>query len=117
MNSKVLSLLAGVSLLAFAGAASAGDPLTLTGAQLDQVSAGGVVNFDTTVDKDVTIDKDVNIDIDKTVDVAVSIVGNLAEAEASADCFGNNCLAETATFAQTTEWSSEAFSESTAATH
>ena len=39
---KILSLLAGGALLAFAGTAYAGQPLQLSETQLDRVTAGGV---------------------------------------------------------------------------
>lgn len=38
---RMLSILAGASLLALAGAANAGEPVTLSGVQMDGVTAGG----------------------------------------------------------------------------
>jgi hypothetical protein len=116
MNSKILSLLAGASLIAFAGAASAEEPVTLSAVQMDAISAGGGVDFDSNVDKDVDIDVDVDVDIDKDVTVDIDVTDNSAFAEASADAFGENTLAETEAFAQTTDWSSEAFSSAIAVT-
>jgi len=116
MNAKTLSLLTGASLLVLSGAALADEPMTLSAAQLDGVSAAGGVNFDSNVDKDVDIDVDVTVDIDKDVDVDIDVDDNSAFAEASADAFGENTLAETEAFAQTTDWSSEAFSSAIAVT-
>ena len=45
---KMLSLIAGISVLALAGAASAGEPVSLTNAQMDVVTAGGSKSFDFT---------------------------------------------------------------------
>ena len=82
----------------------------------EEIFGGGGVNFDSFVEKDVDIDVDVDIDIDKDVDTDVVIDDNLATAEATADAFGNNTLAEVETAAQTTAFSSEAFSSAIAAT-
>ncbi|MBT9314450.1 hypothetical protein [Leptothoe spongobia] len=81
------------------------------------VQGAGGVTFNSNIDKDVNIDVDVDFDIDKDVDVFVNIKGNLATAEASADAFGDNTLAETEAFAQTSYNFSEAFSSATAATY
>ena len=83
---------------------------------IDVQGAGGV-NFNSYVEKDVDIDVNVDFDIDKDVTVNVDIKGNLATAEASADAFGDNTLAETEAFAQTSYNFSEAFSSATAATY
>lgn len=117
MSSKIMPMLVGASLLALAGAAGADEPVTLSAAQLDGVSAGGGVNFNVAIDKSVYIDRNFDLNVDKNVSVTVVISGNLATAEASADAFGDNTLAETIAFAQTTEWSSEAFSSAVAATN
>src|SRR5204863_1901575 len=46
MNTKLASLLAGVSLLALAGAAHAGQPLALSDHQMDGVTAGAAATAD-----------------------------------------------------------------------
>lgn len=116
MSSRILSLLAGVSLLALAGAASADEPVTLSDAQMDGVSAGGGVQFGSVVVSDLDIDKAIDVLIVRNVNGTITISGNLASAEASASAFGNNTFVATEAFAQTTEWSSEAFSSAVAAT-
>ena len=83
----------------------------------EEVYGAGGVYFDSYVRKNVDIDVDVDVDIDKDVDVWVDIKGHLATAEASADAWGDNTLAETEAFAQTTDKYSEAFSMATAATY
>ena len=113
--SKMLSLLAGASLLALSSVASADEPVVLSDAMLDSVTAAGAVNFNTNVIKNVEITKFVNLDVDKDVDAFVDIDGRLATAEASADALGLDALAETDTFAQVDETGAFAFSESLAA--
>ena len=113
---KILSLLAGASLLALSAAAGAEEPMVLSEAALDSVTAGGVVEFNTDILKNVSITKTVFLDVDKNVDAAVFIDGRLATAEASADALGEDALAETDTFAQVDETGAFAFSESLAAT-
>ena len=81
------------------------------------VQGASGVNFVTNVKKDVDINKYINVDIDKYVDSHVKISGNLGAAEASANAYGDNTLAETETFAQATDHSSEAFSDSVAAVY
>ena len=112
---KMLTLLAGASLLALASAASADEPVVLSDAALDSVTAAGMVDFDTNIFKDVQITKPVNLDVNKDVDAFVDIDGRLATAEASADALGLDALAETDTFAQVDELGAYAFSESLAA--
>ena len=113
--SKMLSLLAGASLLALSGVASADEPVVLGVAALDSVTAAGTVEFDTDILKNVNINKVVFLDVDKDVDAFVDIDGRLATAEASADALGFDALAETDTFAQVDETGAFAFSESLAA--
>ena len=114
--SKMLSLLAGASLLALSSVASADEPVVLSDAVLDGVTAAGFVDFNTNVIKNVEIFKTVTLDVDKDVDAFVDIDGRLATAEASADALGFDALAETDTFAQVDETGAFAFSESLAAT-
>ena len=114
--SKMLSLLAGASLLALSSVASADEPVVLSDAVLDSVTAAGVVDFNTNVIKNVDIFKVVTLDVDKDVDADVDIDGRLATAEASADALGFDALAETDTFAQVDSTGAFAFSESLAAT-
>ncbi|MEO1680379.1 MAG: hypothetical protein AAFU80_19720 [Pseudomonadota bacterium] len=101
---------------AFATAAVAGEPFVLDDAAMDSVTAAGVVDFDTVVTKTVAIDVDVNVDIVKNVATSVSLTGNLATAEASADGIdGIANLAETETFAQTSSLGAFSFSQAVAA--
>ena len=113
--SKMLSLLAGASLLALSSVASADEPAVLSDAALDGVTAAGMVDFNTNVIKFVDIDKTVDLTVDKDVEAFVDIDGRLATAEASADALGFNALAETDTFAQVDDTGAFAFSESLAA--
>ena len=82
----------------------------------EEIFGGGGVTFNSNVFKNIDLNKDVDLDVDKDVFSNVNITGYLATSEASADALGNATLAETDTFAQTTVGSSEAYSESLAAT-
>ena len=113
---RTFTLLAGAGLLAMAGVANADEPVILSEASLDKVTAAGLVEFNTNVIKFVQIDKDVELTVFKTVDADVNVDGRLATAEASADALGFDALAETDTFAQVDETGAFAFSESLAAT-
>ena len=113
---RTFALLAGAGLLAMAGVANADEPVILSEASLDKVTAAGLVEFNTNVIKFVQIDKDVELTVFKTVDADVNVDGRLATAEASADALGFDALAETDTFAQVDETGAFAFSESLAAT-
>lgn len=44
MNTKLCSLLAGVALVAFAGAANAAEPMVLSNGQMDGITAGAAAN-------------------------------------------------------------------------
>jgi hypothetical protein len=79
------SLMAGVSLLAFASVATAGEPVTLTDTQMDGVTAGLGVTFNSEVNLTKTINK--TITLFKTVDIlqAVNLTGVVADAEAVGD--------------------------------
>ncbi|WP_420347704.1 hypothetical protein [Pelagibius sp.] len=113
---RIFALLAGASLFALAGTASADEPMVLSETVLDSVTAAGTVEFETLIFKFVDIDKDVELTVFKTVDAEVNIEGRLATAEASADALGEDALAETDTFAQVDDSGAFAFSESLAAT-
>jgi hypothetical protein len=102
---------------AFGGIASAGEPVVLDDAALENVTAAGLVDFTTLVFKAVDILVDVNVNIDKNVSSFVDITGNLATAEASADAIGFDTLSETESFAQVISGEfSQSFSSSVAAT-
>jgi len=116
MRSRILPLIGGISFLALAGAVNAEEPVTLSVMQMDSVSAGGGVQFGSVVVSDLDIDKAIDVLIVRNVNGTITISGNLASAEASASAFGNNTFVATEAFAQTTEWSSEAFSSAVAAT-
>ena len=112
---RILPFVAGVSLLALSAVANADEPVVLSEAALDTVTAAGMVDFDTNIFKFVEITKVVTLDVMKDVDADVDIEGRLATAEASADALGQDALAETDTFAQVDDTGAFAFSESLAA--
>ena len=58
--SKMLALVTGISMLALAGAASAGGPVSLTNSQMDVVTAGGSHGFDFTKNLQSTSSNNVN---------------------------------------------------------
>ncbi|MGH6946702.1 MAG: hypothetical protein ACREDZ_05190 [Kiloniellales bacterium] len=117
MASKFLSVVAGLSMFAVAGVASAGEPTKLTAAQMDGITAAGGTHFDTFIRKQVFETKQVFLDIFKNVDSNVRVRNNLATAEGSADAFGSNSLSEVSVFSQTTPFSSESFAQAVSATN
>ena len=85
-------------------------------ASMDKVSAAGVVDFLTTINKTVDITKTITYDVTKNVATNVNLDGSLASAEASADSTGwDYNLAETESFAQVYDGGAQAFSNSLAA--
>ena len=115
-NSMKTAALAAIASVAVAGAVAAGDVMRLSDAQLDGVTAGGMVDFNTNVVKNVNILKTVDLNVNKEVNSTVNISGNLATAEGSADSVGfANNLAETDTFAQVQPGGAFSFSELLAA--
>jgi hypothetical protein len=58
--SKMLAFVTGISMLALAGAASAGGPVSLTNSQMDVVTAGGSQGFDFTKNLKSTSSNNVN---------------------------------------------------------
>lgn len=101
--SRMLSVLAGASLLALAGAANASEPVTLTSAELDGVTAGRFTHYQ-------------NIFVANTSLSYVNLTGNAAIAEAGADAYGNNTLTKTLTGTLTTSYSSSSGSFSSSST-
>jgi hypothetical protein len=111
-----MSAVATVASLVGASSGYAGDVFTLSARQLENVTAAGTVNFNTTVFKNVNLTKTVTLNVNKNVTSTATISGTLATAEASADAVGfANNLAETDTFAQVQPFGAFAFSESLAA--
>ena len=98
MNAKMTSLVAGIALLAGVGVANAEE--RLTAASMDGVTAAGGHY----------------LNVWKNVDVDVDVYGNLAHATAGATCYGNDCLAQTSTYTNTTPYSGTASSSSVSAT-
>ncbi|MGF1475966.1 MAG: hypothetical protein ACFB6S_10435 [Geminicoccaceae bacterium] len=96
-------------MLAVSSGAMATEPVELNAKQLDQVTAGSLfrADFITTF-----------IDIRKYADfdVRVDVKGTLADAGGRANCFGNNCFAETFTDAYADPFGASADSLSTAGT-
>ena len=65
--------------------------------------------------KDIRVDKDIYVNINKFVFSFAKPIGNLGEAEAAANAFGYDSLAETLTVTVSDDYSSHALSESTSA--
>jgi len=105
---KSLPLLTGAALLAGVTAAGAAEPLKLTDAQMDGVTAAGGVSFYSTIFKSDDIHIKETVDVDKVLLTVSVVVGNSALAQGTADAFGKHTNAEAFSFTQTTPWSSEA---------
>jgi len=97
---KMLSLIAGISVLALAGAASAGEPVSLTNAQMDVVTAGGSKSFDFTKNLNSTATNNVNFTGKSNVtdnftkkaniDVKSHVIGNSASMLFDNEAVGKN---------------------------
>jgi hypothetical protein len=100
MNKVVFAGLAVSTAMSLAAQA---EPLTLSGDQLDKVTASGVgfVDFDVFFDKFKNVNINEFVNVNKTVNSSVFTFGTLAMAEGDANCshgfFG--CVAETLTAA------------------
>ncbi len=116
MFTKTKILFIGAALLLSGGVASAGDPMVLTIDQLDNVTAGGGVRFNSSISERFRIDKRIREDKRARYDVRTHVRGHSAVAEATSDAFGRNTDAQTFTFSQTTGRRSEAASTSIALT-
>jgi len=108
MTKKMLGLMAGALLVAGFGAAHAGEPLRLSEAQMDGVTASGGVSFYSTIFKSDDIHIKETVDVYKQLVTVSVVVGNSALAQGTADAYGYNTNAEAFSFTQTTPWSSEA---------
>ena len=98
MNTKLISIFAGVALLGGVGVANAEGPLQLTENSMDGITAGTYdVSFYKYIDTNVTHTLDVYKDVYSTVQV----YGQLADAEAAASCNSYNCVTETLTVTNT----------------
>jgi hypothetical protein len=118
MHTKVLSLLTGASLLAFVGAASAGEAVTLSDAQLDTVTAAGGVRYNSDIRFDKRIDVRQFVDVYGTIDPRSRVYGNIATGDATADASGPNSFTSTFTDAQAQyRWGSSSISQSVASTN
>jgi hypothetical protein len=98
--SKMLSLIVGISVLALAGAANAGGPVSLTNTQMDVVTAGGSSSFDFTKNLSSTSNNNVNFtgnsNITDTftkkanINVKSYVVGNSASLAFDNEAIGKN---------------------------
>ena len=100
--SKTLSLIAGVSALALAGAANAGGPVSLTNTQMDTVTAGAVSSkpFDFTKNLTSTTNNNVNFNSKSSIsdnftkkaniDVKSHVTGNSASLLFDNEAVGKN---------------------------
>jgi hypothetical protein len=98
--SKMLALVAGISMLALAGTASAGGPVSLTNSQMDVVTAGGSQAFDFTKNLQSTSSNNVNFKgnsnitdtFNKTANINVKshVVGNSASLAFDNEAIGKN---------------------------
>lgn len=116
MIAYIKTLVIGATFLLGSGFAIADEPMVLTIGQMDTVTAGGGVHFNSNRNDRFNVDR--WIDEHKTARyyVTTHVINNSAAADATADAYGNNTDAQTFTYAQTTNFSSEAASLSIALT-
>jgi hypothetical protein len=123
MNKVVFAGLAVSTAMSFAAQA---EPLTLSGDQLDKVTASGFgfVQFDVLFDKLKNVNVFENVNIQKLVNSNVTTFGNLAMGEADSNCSGGffGCTAQALTASDvnldttTGLWDATAASQSVSAT-
>jgi hypothetical protein len=113
VNRVVASTIA-LGILATVGGGAKAEPITLSAADMDQVTAGGK-GFHLKVHKNQH--QNIKLNVEKTVQSLVLLFGHLADAEAAATATGPNTLAETLTLANVSfaHGKSESFSQSIAA--
>lgn len=112
---KLLSVIAGVSMISLVGSASAGDIITLGESQMEAVTAAGGVSYNSH-GFDFYGNKIVLENIKKNLDVYVKIKGNYAQGYATANAFGKNTDAQSWSDAQAYEgYGSSSVSHSIAA--
>lgn len=116
---RIASFAVVAALVIFGTSASAEQPMELTDDQMDHVTAGGFgfVDVELIVTKFKDVFENVHKRVDKNVNVNVNVDGFLADAEAGANCFASNCVAETLTItdARADLFTATAFSESLSA--
>jgi hypothetical protein len=114
-----LSVIVGTAMIIASGVASADEPMQLTAAEMDGVTAGcyGCGTPDFSFTKEVVTVNVATLDVWKLVVSQTYVVGNLADAEATAQAFGPGSLAETVTVTYTDGGSSVAYSGSVSATN
>ncbi len=117
-------LLSALALGAMSSTALA-EPVTLTGAEMDGVTAGAEFfakkiegDVQESFLKQVAVLKKKDVDILKTIDVEAfaKIRGNIADAEGLAEAFGKNSLSEIQVVTVTTPGTSTSFAEALSAT-
>ena len=116
MIANTKTLVIGASLLLSGGIANADDPMVLTIDQMDSVTAGGGVRFQSFRDDRFQVNRQIREDKFAQYFVDTFVRNNSAAADATADALGRDTDAQTFTYAQTTHRSSEAASTSIALT-
>jgi hypothetical protein len=115
MKAKMISVFAGMALLAGVGIANAEE--RLSAASMDGVTAGTYVptfTFVKYVDTNVTS----YLDQYKDVDSSVYVNGKLSDGEAYASCYSSDCLTETLTVTSTGAYGpTTSYSQSLSATN
>jgi len=116
---KSFALIGAAVLTLAVGAVNAQEgPTVLTGAQMDNISAAGGVNFRTNIYRNFRSDQYVSNVHENVTLSAAYIIGNVALADAEADAFGRDTFTQTFTGAQVNQgYSSESYSKSVSATN
>ncbi|MDJ0674261.1 MAG: hypothetical protein QNJ36_02475 [Calothrix sp. MO_167.B42] len=83
----------------------------------EEIIGGGGVTFNSNLELDKDLDVDVDVDVEVNISGYADAVGNTATATASADALGNNTVSQSDAWTQTTDGSSESFSEANSATY
>ena len=113
---SLTSLLAAAAMVTSVGIAQADEPMRLSETSMDGVTAGDIFS---TADVTKYVDTFNNSYLNqyKNVYSNTDVRGRLADAEAIADCYAFNCLTETLTATDVTDYSSGSYSGSISASY
>ncbi|MEE9354453.1 MAG: hypothetical protein V3U75_02585 [Methylococcaceae bacterium] len=112
MNTKLVSIISGLLLATGMSVANAQEPMQLTAAQMDTVSAGVSGHFS----QNIWLDQHIRDRKDARFNVHTNVRGNSAVGNATADAFGRNTDAQTWTASYTDPFTSQAGSKSVSLT-
>ncbi len=113
---SLTSLLAAAAMVTSVGIAQADEPMRLSESSMDGVTAGSIYST-ANITKYVDTYNDSYLNQYKNVYSSTYVQGQLADAEAIADCYSYNCLTETLTATNVSPYSTGSYSGSISASY